>query len=53
MYFSLARLTLDVVTFTNFRSRLKAKNLMYINQILHVLSCFIRTMESESWTMSL
>ena len=32
---------------TSCRSRLKAKNLMYINQILYVLSCFIRAMESK------
>ena len=29
------------------RSRLKAKNLMYIKQLLHILSSFIKVMEGE------
>ncbi len=27
-----------------YRSRLKAKNLMYINQLLHVLNCFLNAL---------
>ena len=30
------------------RSRLKAKNLMYINQLLHILSSFINVMQSKA-----
>ncbi|XP_064405283.1 ATP-dependent DNA helicase DDX11-like isoform X2 [Halichondria panicea] len=30
-----------------YRSRLKAKNLMYINQLLHVLNCFLNTLGSK------
>ena len=31
-----------------FRSRLKAKNLMYINQLLQVLSCFLKVLQGLS-----
>ena len=31
----------------HFRSRLKAKNLMYINQLLHILASFIKVMQGN------
>ncbi len=33
---------------TMYRSRLKAKNLLYINQLLHVLTCFMKILGTQT-----
>ena len=42
----------SVLSFSVFRSRLKAKNLMYVNHILDILNCLLRAVSGIlCWTM--